>query len=253
MNDTNWKIWDKDETVELRTFHRTLRKLPEMECAKQLSSLIANIYQKNMTILDVGCASGHYYHSLKNLDIDLIYKGIDSTVKYIEFAKEYFVNNNNVSFDIIDIYNLDKELNQKFDIVFCCNVILHLPTFQKPLVNLINASNKYIFVRTLISDKTHLSKFLHEDDFDQNDKPINFCYQNTYSRSSIEEFINSNKDFNNKIEIEFIEDKYIAENINIEYNNYNELQNAVTNVSNNIQIAGSKVFEWEWLKIKKVG
>ena len=54
---------EKDYSVEARTFDRA-KKLPEMESAKQLRTLIKKIYRKGMSILDVGCAAGHYYHSL---------------------------------------------------------------------------------------------------------------------------------------------------------------------------------------------
>ena len=36
----NWKIWEKDHSVEARTFDRAQKKLPEMESAKQLRILI---------------------------------------------------------------------------------------------------------------------------------------------------------------------------------------------------------------------
>ena len=39
-----------------------------MESAKQLRKIIFKIYKPNMKILDVGCASGHYYNSLKKID-----------------------------------------------------------------------------------------------------------------------------------------------------------------------------------------
>lgn len=252
MNMNNWKIWNKDESVEQRTFDRTLNILPEMESAKQLSLLIKEVYQDGMSILDVGCAAGHYYNSLKKIDKNLIYKGIDATVKYINFAKNHFKSNNNVSFDLIDIYKMQENLKNQFEIVFCCNVILHLPTFKDPLINLIKSSKKYIFIRTLISEKTHLSKYLYNDELDLNEQPINFCYQNTYSRESLINFINKEKNNLGKVKIDFIKDEYIAENIDNEYKNYNSKQNAVTNISNNLQIAGSKVFEWEWMKITKL-
>ena len=99
----------------------------------------------------------------------------------------------------------------------------------------------------LISDKTHLSKFLYSDTFDENGDPTDFVYQNTYSLDILEKFIKSEGNF----KIEVIEDKFDSENINKEFQDFSTLQSAVTNVQNNVQIAGSKVFEWKWLKITK--
>ena len=42
----NWKIWNNNHKVEERTYARTLKKLPEMEGAKQLQKIIKKDYRK---------------------------------------------------------------------------------------------------------------------------------------------------------------------------------------------------------------
>ena len=42
----NWRIWKIDKNVEARTFKRVKKKLPEMECAKQLREILGKIYIK---------------------------------------------------------------------------------------------------------------------------------------------------------------------------------------------------------------
>lgn len=247
MKKENWKIWDLDESVEQRTFKRVTGELPEMESTKQLVELISQVYEPGMKILDVGCAAGHYYNGIKRIDANVKYYGVDSTVPYINFAKEHFEGYSNVEFALEDIFNLPEEFTSKFDIVFCCNVILHLPSFQIPIKNLLNSTKKYCIIRMLVSDNTHLSKFLYSDEFDENGAPTDFVYQNTYSFSILEKYINSL----GKYKIEFIDDKFDQKNINEEFLNFSGVQSAVTVVQNNVQIAGSKVFEWRWIKITK--
>lgn len=248
MKKENWKIWDNDESVEQRTYKRVTGELQEMESTRQLVELISAIYSPGMSVLDVGCAAGHYYNGLKRIDSNLQYYGVDATVPYIAFAKEHFKDNKNTHFEVGDIFNLPDAYVSKFDIVYCCNVILHLPSFQVPITNLLKSSKKYCFIRTLVSEKTHLSKFLYSDEFDKNGDPLDFVYQNTYSFNILEKFILSLGNY----QIEFIDDKFDAERINKEYKDYSAAQNAVTNVQNNVQIAGSKVFEWKWIKITKL-
>ena len=247
MSNEIWRIWNKDHSVEQRTFKRVKGELPEMESSKQLVELIADVYQPGMKVLDIGCAAGHYYHSLKRLDKDISYFGIDSTKAYIEFALEFFKDNKYTSFEQGDIFDLDDKYQTKFDIVFCCNVILHLPSFQVPLENLLKVSKKYVFIRTLLSSKTHLSKYLYSDQFDEEGNPIDYVNQNTYS---FDLFVSHVKSLGN-YSIEFIEDEFEIENINREFSNYKKVQDAVTVVQDGIQIAGSKVFEWHWVKIIK--
>ena len=247
MEKETWKIWAKDPSVEQRTYKRVTGELQEMESTKQLVEIISNIYQPGMRILDVGCAAGHYYNGLKRIDGDVEYWGVDATVPYIEFAKEHFKENKKTNILVGDIFNLPNNFENKFDVVYCCNVILHLPSFQVPVANLIRASKKYCIIRTLVAEKTHLSKFLYSDSFDESGYPSDFVHQNTYSVGWMASFIESL----GGCAVEFIEDKFDEERINNEYKEFGILQDAVTNVKNNIQIAGSKVFEWKWIKITK--
>ncbi len=244
---TNWKIWKRNKNVEARTFKRVKNELPEMESAKQLRKIIYKIYKPNMKILDVGCASGHYYNSLKKIDNNLFYCGLDPTKAYINFGKKYFKLNKKVSFLLGDINKPPKRIKNHFDIVFSCNVLLHLPSIDKALVNLIHSSKKYCIIRTLISEKTHLSKYLYSDKFDKMGNPKDFVYQNTYSFNYLKKIIKSC----GRYKIRFLEDKFESKKINSEYKKFKNKQGAVTKVMDKIQLAGSKVFEWKWLIITK--
>jgi hypothetical protein len=55
MSKETWKIWDKDDSVEQRTYKRVTGELPEMECTKQLVNLVSDEYLPGMSVLDVGC------------------------------------------------------------------------------------------------------------------------------------------------------------------------------------------------------
>ncbi len=247
MNTDAWRIWNKDDSVEQRTYKRVTGELQEMECTKQLVELVENIYSSGMSVLDVGCAAGHYYNGLKRVDGSIRYHGVDATTAYIEFARKYFKNNPHATFEVGDIFDLSEEYRQKFDIVFCCNVLLHLPSLELPLKNLLKASKKYCIIRTLVSEKTHLSKLLYSDKFDESGEPTDFVFQNTYSYDMVEKTIRANGEYR----VEFIDDKFDAQSINEEHKSYGNLQSAVTRVQYDVQIAGSKVFEWKWIKITK--
>ena len=77
----------------------------------------------------MGCASGHYLRSIRYLSNNCKYVGVDATEKYINSAREVFQDDDNSNFLLEDIY----ELNQKADIVFCCNVLLHLKALKNLL------------------------------------------------------------------------------------------------------------------------
>lgn len=236
----DWRIWSKNDLVEERTYLRAKNELPEMESAKQLRQIIKSIDEKE-TVLDVGCASGHYLRSIRSLSNNCKYLGVDATEKYINSAREVFKDDACSNFLVEDIY----ELNQKADIVFCCNVLMHLPSLEKPLKNLLMAANKKLIVRTLISENTHLSKHLFTDDYDSSGNPTNFVFQNTWSFKYVENLVTQYKPEAN---IKFIKDSFDSEKLDEEGAKWIDRQGpGTTRVINNLQIAGNKVFNFAWL------
>ena len=78
--------------------------------------------------------------------------------------------------------------------------------------------------------------------------PLNFAYQNTYSRNYLKKMILKNGDF----KIKFKKDEFKPSKINREYKKFNKkFRDSITYSKNNLQISGNKVFKWEWILITK--
>lgn len=215
-----------------------------MQTTKQLVSLLQPVYSPGMRILDVGCAAGHYYRSLAKLDKGVRYTGVDPTEKYIAFAKETFAGTP-AQFLSGDVFDLSRIIREPFDIVYCCNVLLHLPDFRIPIANLLKATKRHCFIRTLIGDRTLLAKYLYKDEFNDKGEPTSFVYQNTYSFDLLTSYIQSMGNY----AVTRIADKFDPEEITKEYATYNQKQSAVTRIVDGHQVAGNLVFQWGWLKI----
>ena len=240
LKDLDWRIWNKNHLIEERSYKRAIGELPEMESAKQLRNIIGEIDDCE-TILDVGCAVGHYLRSIRLLNPVCHYVGVDATHQYIDSAVELHAGDQNARFYHGDVF----DLNHKADIVFCCNLLLHLPELRCPLENLLASFNDRLIVRTLMSQRTHLSQYLYDDKFDASGNPKNFQFQNTYSFDYVKSIVNG---FDKDIKISFLEDEFIAENIQNEGNDWRKKQGfATTSVSGSLQIAGDKVFRWAWM------
>ncbi len=242
----NWNIWENKSEIE-RSIQRVKGTLPEMECAKQLTEIVKKYYKQNSSVLDFGCAAGHFYKSLRKMDKNISYTGFDSTKPYIEFAKIYFKDNPKTVFEQQNIFSLSKRYFNKFDIVFCSNVLLHLPSIDLAIKNLIKATKKYCIIRTLVSENTHLSKFYHTDKTNKKNVLDSFQFQNTYSYNLIKQKIRKI----GKYKVSFVKDKFNGNQINKEYKKYNKKYPGLTKFIQNIQISGSKVFEWKWIIIEK--
>lgn len=248
MKSNSWDSWSKNPNIE-KTKLRVEKKLPTMECTKQLKKIINKIYKPKMKILDFGCASGHYYLELSKLNKNLKYTGYDATKYYISFAKKHFKHNKNVNFKVENLLSKNKNLKEKFDIVYSCNVLLHLPEIVQPIKNLLSKTNRYCIIRTLVDEHTHISQYLVKDLFDKKGKPTDYIYQNTYSYNYIKKIINNNGNYNVRFENDVFNKKLIS-------NEYQSMTKSMkdpdtTKISNNLQISGSKVFNWKWIVIKK--
>ena len=242
----DWEIWRKNSSIE-RSIKRLKKQLPEMEASKQVTKIIKKRYKKGYKILDFGCAAGHFYQSLRRIDNKINYFGFDATKNYINFAKKFFKKNENVKFDVQSLFSMSKKYNKKFDIVFCSNVLHHLPSIDIPLKNLIKASKKYCIIRTLVSDNTHLARFYYNDSMNKKGELNNFQLQNTYSYSLIRKKIKKIGNY----KIKFEDDVFDGKKINREYTK-KEIKKypGLTRFVDGVQIAGSKVFEFKWIIIK---
>lgn len=243
MEKNNWRIWETDPSVEASLFKRATGELQEMESTKQLVELVKKVYEPGMKILDVGCGPGHYYRGLRQIDDSIKYTGLDATKTYIEFAKDVF-SVTNAKFIIGDIFNISDEIGE-FEIIVCCNVILHLPDFRIPMKNLLKVCKKYCFVRTLISDNTYLHRFVYGNEFDEMNNPKKFVYQNTYSFELIKSYIDSLGDYS----IKLIEDKFNPKVLDTEFHDVKKESHGTTRILDGFQVSGNLIFEWKWLRI----
>ncbi len=248
MTISYWDTWSKNPKTE-KTKLRVLKKLPTMECTKQLRKILSKIYKPKMKILDFGCASGHYYLELNKLNKKLNYTGYDATKNYIQFAKKNFKENPNTTFKVESLMSKKKRIRDKFDIVYSCNVLLHLPEIDQPIKNLLLRTKKYCIIRTLIDNHTHLSHYLEKETFDKKGNPNYYTYQHTYSYDFIKRVVKKNGNYS----VKFLDDEFNPKLINNEYRHITKKtkNGDSTKISNDIQISGSKVFNWKWVIIKK--
>lgn len=247
MNYKEWEEWGRDPDSESRcNIQRVRGYLSHMESAKQLVKLIANVYEPEMKILDVGCNVGHYLSALRTKFPDLEYTGVDAYENYINIAKEEFSKDSHAHFEVKDIFEPIFS-DSPFDIVFCCNVLLHLPDFRLPVKNLLASTKKICLIRTLLDDYTNLVKSPTDNLYNDEGNPKHFWYFNTWEKSYFIDFIN-------KIgwNVELIEDEFKPENIQQEFDKIKaHPADKATRILNGKQIVENIIFNWVWIKITR--
>lgn len=251
-HDNIWRIWDNEKEYGERFVKRIKGELPEMESSKALAKTLKDEVNEYNKILDVGCGTGHYLASLlKAIDHPFSYTGVDATRYYVDLAidtwKGIF---DDAKFVQGDIFNLPFEDNS-FDVVYCCNVLLHLPSVEIPIKELIRVAKRLIIVRSLFSDRSFRVMDVHKSnneeylEFDINGQPKSFHYYNIYSKDYINDILKKSK-VNN---VEFKEDtNFNANAIQKEFELFESSDQ--THMLDGYQVNGCIIQPWHFLKIK---
>lgn len=238
-----WQVWGKRPEVEGTLAARAAGELGEMQCTQQLVKLISAVYEPGMRILDVGCNVGHYLRGIRRMDPKVEYKGVDAYEYYVNQATEFYRDDDKAGFEVKDIMQpLFK--SDPYDIVYCCNVILHLPFFKAPVRNLIESTKKYCFIRTLLGPITTIVKRVDTNQFDEMGEPTDFIYENTYNTEYFLDYVRSLG-----CDVEVIDDEYEPAVLSQEYDALKKGRG--TRIVDGYQVDGNIMFEWKFLKITR--
>lgn len=236
-----WQQWGKRPEILQTLFDRAKGLLPEMESTKQLVRLVSKTYRPGMRILDVGCNAGHFLRGLRRIDPVLDYTGIDAYEHYIKQAKAIFAHDCYAHFEVKDV--LDPFFPDKpFEIVFCCNVILHLPDFRLPVRNLLASTKEVLLIRTLLGEDTTIVKRAMAPDIDEKGNPRDFVYENTWQTDYFVDFVNK-LGWN----VELIPDEFDPSLILKEYQEVKKGKG--TRILGSRQVDGNIIFNWVWAQI----
>jgi len=222
------RLWEERAYGELMR-RRALCLEPEMEQIKQLVKLIRKIYEPGMKVLDVGCGVGHFYPSLKKIDENITYHGIDISERYVKLAEELFAKEKNFRISKGDIFRLDLD-DDSYDITICYMVLPFIPNYKKAVKELMRVTKHHSFIRLLLSDYTYITK-IYKEGFKEGGP---FEYYNIYSE---DEFVRYLKDLGSK-KVEVLPDEF-----KIKLKRKKELKFS-TYTYRKLQIIGNIVLTW---------
>jgi ubiquinone/menaquinone biosynthesis C-methylase UbiE len=166
-----WNAWDskKVQLMGDSYYRRSIGKLPEKEASKSFAKLILknNILKNNESILDYGCATGHFYKSFKRIiPFDFKYYGIDAVKSFLKLGVKAYKEDKNVNFIHGDILNIPVK-GKTFDLS-SVNLFHFFPDIYQCLKESKRVTKKYIIWRTPIADLNHYVKIFHKNDFKVN-------------------------------------------------------------------------------------
>jgi cyclopropane fatty-acyl-phospholipid synthase-like methyltransferase len=181
-----FNIWEHSETVRNLYARRCRDVADEMTCHAQAAALLAPHVAPGDTLLDAGCGSGYFYHSLRKRGIGVEYFGIDATKCLIELGQRYLPA---FGLPAANLQTLRiEDMRAEVDHVLCINVLSNIDNYHRPLERLLLAARKTVILRESCSE---VSSYIYvKDRFLDEGVDLN-VHVNTYAVSGFVKFIES--------------------------------------------------------------
>lgn len=189
IGDAGWSrfnIWDHSATVRDLYARRCRLEAEEMTCHAQAAALLAPHVTPGDSLLDAGCGSGYFYHSLRSRGIDVRYFGIDATDSLLELGRRYLPAHG-LPADRLRTLRIE-DLDASVDHSVCINVLSNIDNYHRPLERLLLSSRKSVILRESCSDVPSYA-YVHDRFLDEGVSLK--VHVNTYETSEFTSFIES--------------------------------------------------------------
>ena len=145
-----FSIWQHSSTVRDLYSKRCRREVEEMTAHAQAAELLSRRVADGDSVLDVGCGSGYFYHSLVSRNLPVEYWGLDACDVLIDIGKsilpEFGLAPERLMNGRID------DLSGEVDHVVCTNVLSNLDNYHRPLERFLKIARKSVILRESLKD-----------------------------------------------------------------------------------------------------
>ncbi len=144
-------IWEHSATVRELYARRCRLEEKEMTCAAQAAELLGPYVTPGDTLVDVGCGSGYFFHSLRKRGIQVEYFGIDAAASLIEIGRTYLPAHG-LPPENLRVMRIE-DMNGAADHVVCLNVLSNIDNFHRPLERILQVAKKTVILRESCKDQ----------------------------------------------------------------------------------------------------
>jgi ubiquinone/menaquinone biosynthesis C-methylase UbiE len=177
-------IWEHSQTVKDLYRKRSRREVEEMTAHAQAAELLESRLLPGDTLLDIGCGSGYFFHSLRERNLNAEYWGIDAAPSLIEIGKKELPAFG-LAAERLNVMRIE-DLGGKFDHVICINVLSNIDNFHKPLDRMLRIARKSVILRESLRNGASYSYM--RDNFLDNGVDLK-VYVNHYDQTELQKFI----------------------------------------------------------------
>ena len=148
LRDDGWLrncIWEHSATVRELYTARARDDVEEMTSAAQAAELLEPLVSAGDTLLDAGCGSGYFFHSLRKRRIPASYYGMKAARSLIDIGWRELPHFGlpKERLRVLRIEDLDGDV----DHVICMNVLSNIDNYHRPLERLLKMARKSLILR----------------------------------------------------------------------------------------------------------
>jgi ubiquinone/menaquinone biosynthesis C-methylase UbiE len=142
---------EREREYALQSMRAYLRNKPEQ--VKFFEELVGPYLTDDVSVLDVCCGIGDLLYFLAQLNPNARFTGVDKAAFLIDEARTHFADNPNVNFESGDIYALADQFGKNsFDLSVCKQTLSWLPSYEKPVEELMAVTRRAVFISSLFYD-----------------------------------------------------------------------------------------------------
>ncbi|RJQ83017.1 MAG: class I SAM-dependent methyltransferase [Desulfobacteraceae bacterium] len=148
-----WKehaVWEHSAALRELYTRRCLRQVEEMTCHAQAAELLAPRVRPGDTLLDAGCGSGCFFHSLRLRHIPVEYWGMDASDTLLDIGRQCLPSYGLAAKRLLQLRLED--LSGEADHIVCLNVLTNIDNYHRPLERMLQCSRKTVILRESLAD-----------------------------------------------------------------------------------------------------
>ena len=151
-----------------------------MTCAAQAVELLADRVRPGESLLDAGCGSGYFFHSLTDRGIEVDYHGVDASEALIDIGRR------EMPAHALPAGRLRalriEDLDGAVDHVLCMNVLSNADNMHRPLERLAGMARRSLVLRESIAERSEY-RYVRDEFLDPGvDLRV---HVNTYAREEV--------------------------------------------------------------------
>ena len=138
-------IWEHSTLVRDLYARRCRGEEEEMTAHAQAAELLEARARDGETVLDAGCGSGYFWHSLRQRDISAEYWGVDAAPSLIEVGRSVLPDFG-LPAERLQVQRIE-DLDGEVDHVVCINVLSNIDNYHRPLERLLRMTRRSLILR----------------------------------------------------------------------------------------------------------